>query len=169
MPESTQLQGIVRKAVAAVTGFLLAMVLLVALLITGFYLLVHALVLALTPWLGAAGAMGVAGFLCLLLLAVFFHRMTRPASSGKRRETASGTRSPVDILRKLIKDNPLEAVLAAFAAGVVEQGDPRLKSLLLQGGMELMKQADSGAEPEAEPGPSGSAGQAPPASAPESN
>ncbi len=160
MPESTQLQGIVRKAVAAVTGFLLALVLLVALLITGFYLLVHALVLALSPWLGQAGAMGAAGGLCLLLLAAFFYRMVRPASAGGQQK-ASGSVSPVEALRKLIKENPLESALVAFAAGIAEQGDPRLKSLLLQGGMVLMKQVDSGSEPGAEPGRAGDAGQEP--------
>lgn len=172
MPDSTQLQGIARKAIAALTGFLLAMVLLVALLITGFYLLVHALVLALTPWLGVAGAMGVAGFLCLLVLAAFFYRMTRPAPSGKKHKTTDGNLSPVDAIRKLIKKNPLEAALIAFAAGIAEQGDPRLKSLLLQGGMVLMKQAGSSSAPETEPASSETAGQAPerepPASAPES-
>ena len=37
MPDSAWLQGVLRKAVAAIIGFMLAFVLLVALLITGFY------------------------------------------------------------------------------------------------------------------------------------
>lgn len=36
MPDSAWLQGVLRKAVAAIIGFMLAFVLLVALLITGF-------------------------------------------------------------------------------------------------------------------------------------
>ncbi len=42
MLDSPQVQSAVRKAVAAVLGFMLALVLLTALLITGFYLLVAA-------------------------------------------------------------------------------------------------------------------------------
>lgn len=149
-----------RKAVAAVTGFLLALVLLVALLITGFYLLIHALILALTPWLGQAGAMGAAGFLCILLLATFFQRMMRPVTSRKNDKATDESQSPVDALRKLIKENPVEAALTAFAVGIVEQGDPRLKSLLLQGGMTLMKQESSGTKADADPDGVSSAQQA---------
>jgi hypothetical protein len=47
------------------------------------------------------------------------------------------------MLRDLIRENPLEAALAAFAGGCAEQSAPRLKSLLMKGGMELMKQAES--------------------------
>ncbi|MFN2360630.1 MAG: hypothetical protein ABR522_06070 [Marinobacter sp.] len=145
MPDSAWLQGVLRKAVAAALGFMLALVLLVALLITGFYLLVNAATLALSPLLGEAGAMAVTGFSCLLLLALFFYRMTRPASSNK---PASGdkrqsTPTPIDAIRDLVRKNPLEAVFAAFTLGVVEQGDPRLKSLLLQGGMVLMKETEA--------------------------
>jgi|SRR5690554_2407597 len=147
MPDSKQLQGIVRKAVAAITGFLLALVLLIALLVTGFYLLIQALILALSPWVGQAGAMGLAGLLCVLLLVAFFQRMMRPASAERKGEAARSNLSPVHALRKIIMENPLEATLMAFAAGVVEQGDPRLKELLFQGGMTLMKQTDFSGEP----------------------
>ena len=144
MPDSAWLQGVLRKAVAAIIGFMLAFVLLVALLITGFYMLVNAATLALSPMLGEAGAMAVTGVSCLLLLALFFYRMTRPATSKK---TASGgdrsSASPIDAISELVRNNPLEAAFAAFALGVVEQGDPRLKSLLLQGGMVLMKEAEA--------------------------
>lgn len=144
MPDSAWLQGVLRKAVAAIIGFMLAFVLLVALLITGFYMLVNATTLALSPMLGEAGAMAVTGVSCLLLLALFFYRMTRPATSKKN---ASGgdrsSTSPIDAIRELVRNNPLEAAFAAFALGVVEQGDPRLKSLLLQGGMVLMKEAEA--------------------------
>jgi hypothetical protein len=51
----------------------------------------------------------------------------------------------------LIRENPLEAALTAFALGCAEQSDPRLKSLLMKGGMELMKQAES--DPQGSPKP----------------
>ena len=144
MPDSAWLQGVLRKAVAAIIGFMLALVLLVALLITGFYLLVNAATLALSPTLGEAGALAVTGLSCLLLLALFFYRMTRPVASKK---SAHGGKeqsaSPIDTIRDLVRNNPLEAVAAAFTLGVVEQSDPRLKSLLLQGGMVLMKEAEA--------------------------
>lgn len=145
MPDSAWLQGVLRKTVAAVLGFMLALVLLVALLITGFYLLVNAATLALSPLLGDAGAMAVTGFSCLLLLALFFYRMTRPASSKKSATSGQGqsASTPIDAIRDLVRKNPLEAVFAAFTLGVIEQGDPRLKSLLLQGGMVLMKEAEA--------------------------
>ncbi|MDF0752637.1 hypothetical protein NLU14_20625 [Marinobacter sp. 71-i] len=145
MPDSAWLQGVLRKAVAAVIGFMLAFVLLVALLITGFYMLVNAATLALAPAMGEAGAMAVTGLSCLLLLALFFYRMTRPATSKKPASEREGqsSASPIDAIRDLVRNNPLEAVFAAFTLGVVEQGDPRLKSLLLRGGMVLMKEAEA--------------------------
>ena len=65
-------------------------------------------------------------------------------SSGRSRENSDDkSRTGIDVLRDLIRENPLEAAMMAFAAGIAEQGDPRLKSLLLQGGMILMKRADA--------------------------
>ncbi|MDP4547119.1 hypothetical protein [Marinobacter sp. MDS2] len=155
MPDSDWLQGALRKAIAAFLGFMLGFVLLVALLLTGFYLLVNAATLALTPWLGVAGALAVTGLSCLLLLFLFFYRMTRPLPSKPSDGSSSGqsSRSPVEAMKRLIQKNPLEAALAAFALGVLEQGDPRMKSLLMQGGMALAKEAerqqgDGGAENE---------------------
>lgn len=133
-----------RKAAGAVIGLLLAMVLLTALLLFGFYLLIQAAVLTLSPWLGEAGAMALTGFVCLLLLALVFHRLTRPASSRKPLNGNTGQRgSGIDAIRNLIKKNPMEAALIAFAVGIAEQKDPRLKSLLLEGGIVLMKRAES--------------------------
>ncbi|MDX1551360.1 MAG: hypothetical protein R3198_01965 [Marinobacter sp.] len=145
MLDSAWLQGVLRKAIAAIIGFMLALVLLVALLITGFYLLVNAATLALSPALGEAGALAVTGLSCLLLLALFFYRMTRPAASKKSSSESEGHSpgSPVDAIRELVRNNPLEAVAAAFTFGLVEHGDPRLKALLLQGGMVLMKEAEA--------------------------
>lgn len=161
MLDSAQVQGALRKAAAAIIGFALAMVLLTALLLTGFYLLVQASVLALSPWLGEAAAMGLAGFVCLLLLVLFLYRLSRPKSSTKSPDSADGkSGSGIDVLRNLIRDNPLEAAALAFAVGVAEQGDPRLKSLLMQGGMILMERAD--AEPSGEAGTDEAAGQGSP-------
>lgn len=145
MPDSAWLQGVLRKAIAALLGVMLACVLLVALLITGFYLLVNAATLALSPLLGEAGAMAVTGLFCVLLLVLFFYRMTRSVPSNKPASADKGDSpsSPIGTIRDLIRNNPLEAAFAAFALGVVEQGDPRLKSLLLQGGMVLMKEAET--------------------------
>ncbi|KPQ28987.1 MAG: hypothetical protein HLUCCX14_07930 [Marinobacter excellens HL-55] len=143
MLDSAQVQGALRKAAAAIIGFVMAMVLLTALLLTGCYLLVQAAVLALSPWLGEAGAMGLAGFVCVLLLTLFLYRLSRPKSSTKSPDSADGkSGSGIDVLRNLIRENPLEAAALAFAVGIAEQGDPRLKSLLMEGGMILMKRTD---------------------------
>lgn len=147
-----KLQGAVRKAIAALTAFLLSMVLLTALLITGFYLLIQAAILALSPVIGEAAAMASVGVLCMLLLGVFFWRMTStPGASGKKEGTDSRGESSVEALRGLIRNNPLEAALTAFAVGVAQQGDPRLRSLLMKGGMELMKQAEADAHSQPDP------------------
>jgi len=152
MLDSAQVKGALRKAAAAIIGFGLAMVLLTALLLTGFYLLVQAAVLSLSPWLGEAGAMGLIGSVCVLLLALFFQRLTRPKPSKESDKTADDkSGSGINVFRDLIRENPWEAVLMAFAVGIAEQGDPRLRSLLLQGGTILMRRAESG-EPD-EDGP----------------
>lgn len=157
MLDSAQVKGALRKAAAAIIGFGLAMVLLTALLLTGFYLLVQAAVLSLTPWLGEAGAMGLIGSVCVLLLALFFQRLTRPKPSRESDKTADDkSGSGINVLRDLIRENPWEAVLMAFAVGIAEQGDPRLRALLLQGGTILMRRAESG-EPEEDGGDSASA------------
>ncbi|MCK2151228.1 hypothetical protein [Marinobacter alexandrii] len=147
-----KLQGAVRKAIAALTAFLLSMVLLTALLITGFYLLIQAAILALSPVIGEAAAMASVGVLCMLVLGVFFWRMTStPGASGKKEGTDSRGESSVEALRGLIRNNPLEAALTAFAVGVAQQGDPRLRSLLMKGGMELMKEAEADAHSQPDP------------------
>lgn len=149
MPDSALLKSAVRKAIAAVTGLLLALVLLTALLITGFYLLVQAAILSLSAYLGQAGAMAVVGSGCVILLAAFFWRMTASRSPG----TGSGTTSAIEKLRELIRENPLESALTAFAVGLVQESDPRLRTLLMQGGMALMKQPapENPKEPTAHP------------------
>lgn len=140
MPDSTQIQDAVRKAVAVVTGLVLSMVLLTALLLTGFYLLIQASIIGLAPHIGQAAAMAVVGAACMLLLIVFFRRMTASKRPTQRKDSqATGAMPGLGSLRELIRENPLESAFTAFAFGFAHETDPRLKSLLLQGGMELMK------------------------------
>ena len=147
-----KLQGAVRKAIAALTAFMLSMVLLTALLITGFYLLIQAAILALTSYIGEAAAMGSVGVSCMFLLGVFFWRMTStPSASANKEGSDSRGESSVEALRRLIRNNTLEAALTAFAVGVAQQGDPRLRSLLMKGGMELMKEAEADAPSQSDP------------------
>jgi|SRR5690554_1965580 len=144
LPDSASIQSTLRKAVAAIIGVVLSLVLLTALLVTGFYLLVNAATLALAPLVGKPGAMAITGGACLCLLVLFFYRMTRtpkPRRNGQSSQSDPGSGSPIELLRALIARNPLEAAALAFAVGVAEQNDPRLKKLLLQGGMVLMQQS----------------------------
>ncbi|MGO1499775.1 MAG: hypothetical protein ACTHWH_00655, partial [Marinobacter sp.] len=143
-------KGAIRKAIAAVIGVMLAMVLLTALLITGFYLLVGSATLALAPLVGEPGAMAITGLTCLCLLALIFYRLAGPvraSRSTKKSKSDTASESPVAVLRSVITRNPLEAVALAFAAGVAEQSDPRLKELLLQGGMSMMRQSADSTSP----------------------
>lgn len=146
MIDSSRIKGLVRKAIAAVTGLMLALVLLTALLITGFYLLIQAALLALSPLIGQAAAMAAVGSGCVLLLGVFFWCLVGGKAGSNRRHSKGGNgTSSLDSIRELIRENPLEAALTAFAVGVAQEGDPRLRALLMQGGMELMKRTESGA------------------------
>lgn len=161
MLDSARVQALLRRAVVAVIGCLLAVALVTSLVLAGFYLLLHAMTLALTPVLGEAGALAATGAFCLLLAGGIFYILTRPARASSSRSLSSrsqgpadATSSPVSQLRQLIRDHPLESAMTAFALGVVEQSDPRLRALLLEGGMVLMKQGDaeatgSGDEPSA--------------------
>tara|TARA_R110000823_G_scaffold171736_7_gene304146 strand:- start:20793 stop:21287 length:495 start_codon:yes stop_codon:yes gene_type:complete len=145
MPDSARLQGLLRKAAAGFIGFVLALVLLVALLTTGFYMLVNAATLALAPFVGEVGALAVTGLSCLLLLASGFYLLTRPPAAKKSGDAqqAQPSESSLDAIRGLVRNNPLEAAAAAFTLGVVEQSDPRLKSIILQGGMALAREAEA--------------------------
>lgn len=149
MLDTAGVQTLLRRAAAAIIGCLLALALMTSLVLAGFYLLLRALTLALMPFLGEAGALAVTGLVCLCLVGGVILLMMRPAKApvGRSSPSAKGSLSPVSQLRKLIRDNPLESAMTAFALGVVEQGDPRLRSLLLQGGMVLMKQAETGDPP----------------------
>ncbi|MDG5500904.1 hypothetical protein [Marinobacter sp. BGYM27] len=146
MMSSEDIKALVRKALGAVIGFVLAFVLLSALLIGGFVMLLKAASLGLTPWVGEAGAYGITGFACVLLLAFFFYRMLKsPAKKSGDSEAGSGGKSfsPVDAFRKLIINNPWEAVLTSFALGVTEQSDPRMRQFLIQSGLAFLKAANA--------------------------
>jgi hypothetical protein len=139
------MQSAVRKAIAAVIGFLVALALLLALSIGGIYLLGKAATLAMTPYLGEAGAMAVTGLLCLLLLVMVLHRLARSGSSrsSHRASDAGPPRSVVRALREVIRENPLESAFTAFAIGVVEHSDPGLKSFILESGVAFVKQRNT--------------------------
>lgn len=148
MLSSGDIQALLRKALAAAIGAVLGFVLLSALLIGGFVMLLKAATLGLSPWVGDAGAYGITGGVCFILLAVFFFRMFK----GPVRQSspdAAGSRSPVDAVRKLIIENPWEAILMAFALGITEQSDPRMRQMLMQSGMAFFKAANAMDDPEA--------------------
>lgn len=160
MFDSATIKNAIRKAAAALIGFVMALILLAALLLTGLHLLVSAATLALAPLVGQAGAMAISGLVCALLVALFFYRLVRPGSSSKHHgdsedSTRSASHSPIQILRSAITDNPLEAVAIAFAAGIAGHDDARVRRLLLQGGMAMMKQPEESTATPAEPPASG--------------
>ncbi|GGY80566.1 hypothetical protein [Marinobacter zhanjiangensis] len=138
-------EGIARKAVAALIGALLAFALLSSLLIAGLVLLLWAATAALTPLVGQAGALGISGAICFVLLGLFFWRLISARAMPKEE---GGAKSPTmsERLENTIRENPLEAALGAFALGVFGQADPRFRAMVLRSGMAYMKQAqaDSG-------------------------
>ena len=156
MFDSAAIKSTIRKAAAALIGFVMALILLAALLLTGLHLLVSAGTLALAPLVGQAGAMAISGLACVLLVALFFYRLVSPGRSSKDQSGSEGSaksasRSPIQSLRSAITDNPLEAIAIAFAAGIAGHDDSRLRRLLLQGGMAMMEQPEKNATTPAEP------------------
>ena len=159
MFDSAAIKSTIRKAAAALIGFVMALILLAALLLTGLHLLVSAGTLALAPLVGQAGAMAISGLVCVLLVALFFYRLVSPGRSSKNQSGSEGSegsakpasRSPIQTLRSAITDNPLEAIAIAFAAGIAGHDDSRLRRLLLQGGMAMMEQPEKSAAAPAEP------------------
>lgn len=147
-----ELQALLRKALAAVIGALLGLILLSALLLGGIILLLKGALLGLTPWLGEAGAYGATGLICLVLLGLFFARLLhRPAGSPSTEASQDPSRSsPIQRLRQLIRQNPWEALLIAFTLGLVERTDPQLRKLLLQGGLALFNQSEDDPTDEAD-------------------
>lgn len=156
MFDSAAIKSTIRKAAAALIGFVMALILLAALLLTGLHLLVSAGTLALAPLVGQAGAMAISGLVCVLLVALFFYRLVSPGRSSKDQSDSEdsakpASRSPIKTLRSAITDNPLEAIAIAFAAGIAGHDDSRLRRLLLQGGMAMMEQPEESAAAPAEP------------------
>ncbi|QSP94778.1 hypothetical protein LPB19_16660 [Marinobacter salinisoli] len=149
MIDSVVVKNAVRKVIAGIVGLIVAIILLCALLITSFYLLVQASIQALTPLVGNTPAMAIVGGSCALVLVLFFLALMAPMSSSKssskRKKTAGGRSAlSVDGVRAIIREHPMESAMTAFAVGVVQQTDPKLRSVLLQGGFELMKHQDLG-------------------------
>ncbi|ODC04082.1 hypothetical protein BFW38_11620 [Terasakiispira papahanaumokuakeensis] len=147
-----ELQTLLRKALAAVIGALLGLILLSVLLIGGIILLLKGALLGLTPWLGQAGAYGVTGSICLALLGLFFVRLLHRSTGSSSTESSQPDSKPSSIqrLRQLIRQNPWEALLIAFTLGLIERTDPHLRKLLLQGGLALFNQSEDEATDEAE-------------------
>ncbi len=153
MLNSASIKSTARKVAAALIGFVLALVLLAALLLTGMKLLVSAATMALTPYVGPAGALAISGLVCVLLVGLFVYRLASPsktasADTKSKKGDGSPSRSPVQALRSAIKDNPLEAAALAFAAGIAGHDDSRLRQLLIQGGMVMMEKPESPESPE---------------------
>ncbi|SFR57758.1 hypothetical protein SAMN05216203_1533 [Marinobacter daqiaonensis] len=142
MVSKQELEGLARKAVAAVIGFMLTMALLTALLLGGIVLLLWALTEGLTPHVGQAGALGISGGLCFLLLGLFFWRLLKTSSSHSD-EGGAEPRSMQDRLADMIRQNPLEAALGAFALGLFGQTDPKVRAMILQSGAAFMQQAQN--------------------------
>lgn len=150
-----ELEGLARKAVAAIVGAMLAFTLLSALLIGGIILLLRALTAGLEPFVGDAGALAISGGLCFVLLGIFFWRMLRtptlktPEGEGEEESEPQTFRERIELV---IKENPLEAALGAFALGVFGEADPKFRAMVLQSGFTFMRQAQNDPEEgEAEP------------------
>lgn len=141
MLSKQEMEGLARKAVAALVGVLLTVALLSALLIAGLVLLLWAATAGLTPLVGQAGALAISGGLCFLLLGLFFWRLlSARAISGSGGGPGLSLR---DRLENTIRENPLEAALGAFALGIFGQADARFRAMVLQSGMAFMRQAQA--------------------------
>lgn len=143
-----ELEQVLRKALAAALGGLLAFALLSALLIAGVILLLRAATAGLAPMIGEAGALGVTGLFCFVLLGLFFWRLVRPSAKpdGAKPEAGEGSadaEAPLTLIRRLIRENPLEAMVTAFVVGIVGQGDARARALLLKGSLLALHEAEN--------------------------
>lgn len=142
MFSSADIQALLRKALVAVVGAILGFLLLSALLVGGFVMLLEAATLGLSPWVGEAGAYGITGGVCFLLLGIIFYRMLYGPAKKHKSKSKSDTDespSPLNAFRKLITTHPWEAVLIAFALGITEQSDPRMRQMLIQSGLAFLK------------------------------
>ena len=151
MLSKQELEGLARKAIAALIGLLLMVTLLSALLIGGLVLLLWASTAALTPLVGQAGALAISGGACFLLLALFFWRLIRSRVTSEEEGPQGATLR--ERLEDMIRENPLEAALGAFALGVFGQADARFRAMVLQSGMAFMRQAKAQERAADEEGP----------------
>lgn len=168
-PENLQLM--LQKALVATLAGLLVLILLSALLIGGFVMLLSAMTLGLTPWVGEVSAYAITGFSCVLvLLLIFWGLMPRRSSQGDSTNGTSthgpsaGTQAegetgaPLDSFRQIIRDHPWDSVAASFALGYAQRStDPRLKEILLESGLAYVRNGGAAA-PAAEPGGPGRTG-----------
>ena len=151
MMSSNNLQSILRKVLAGLLAAVVAMILLGALVIGGVTLLLYALILELTPWVGEAGAFGIAGFLCVLAVALVFWRLLRtpkPGSAAEPRGTGHAADLPgsaFENYRQIVRKNPWEAIVLSFSLGLAQKGDPRLRELLMENAMDFLRGTDKAA------------------------
>lgn len=136
-----EVEGLARKAIAALIGALLAFALLSALLVAGLVLLLWAATAALTPLVGQAGALGISGALCFILLGLFFWRLLAARSTSDSDGEGEAGMTMRERLEQTIRENPLEAALGAFALGIFGQADARFRAMVLQSGVAFMRQA----------------------------
>ncbi|MFW5823692.1 MAG: hypothetical protein ACOCVV_01865 [Marinobacter sp.] len=135
-------EGLARKAIAALIGAMLAFALLSTLLIAGLVLLLWAATAGLTPVVGQAGALAIAGATCFLLLGLFFWRLIRARATSGEGEGEPGL-TLRERLEQTIRENPLEAALGAFALGIFGQADARFRAMVLQSGIAFMRQVSA--------------------------
>lgn len=136
-----EVEGLARKAVAALIGVLLVVTLLSALLIAGLILILWATTAGLTPLVGQAGALAISGALCFLLLGIFFWRLLSARATSGSSDGEEPGKSLRERLEDTIRENPFESALAAFALGMFGQADARFRAMVLQGGVAFMRQA----------------------------
>ena len=141
-----EVEGLARKAIAALIGALLALALLSALLIGGIVLLLWAATVALTPLVGEAGALGISGATCFVLLGLFFWRLLAARAVSEDEGDGEPGMTMRERLEQTIRENPLEAALGAFALGIFGQADARFRAMVLQSGMAYMRQAKAESE-----------------------
>lgn len=136
------IQSMLRKAVAAVLALVLVIVLLMAVVIGAFVMLLNASVIGLEPYLGEAGAYGATGTICLLLLGLLFWTLIHGPSREASGRGKGDNPSPVDMVRGLVREHPWGSVSTAFALGIAEIKDPRMKAFMMESGLAYLKTAN---------------------------
>lgn len=141
MTAAERLQTVARRAVLAVIGCLLALVFIATLALSGIFLLLRALIVALVPVVGDAAALALAGTACFVLIGGGCLILARRWKTPSHRAGNPSSERPglPRHLKTVIQEHPLESALAAFAFGLMEQTNPHLRYLLLQSAMEFMQ------------------------------